>query len=134
MRRVLMAFLVAGSAGCFSDALTGSSAVTGKYTLSRVNGEPLPYTTSRTATTRTELLDDAVTLFGGGTYATSGHVRTTVDGQSTTAARVETGTYEVFGTSVTMRTSDGTLTRHAQLEGTRRLTFIESGLTAVYTK
>lgn len=129
-----MAFLLASSAGCFSDALTNSSTIPGRFTLRSVNGAPLPYTMSQSGTTRTELVDDAITLFTGGTYATSGHVRTTVGGQSTTAERVETGTYNVFGTSVTLVTSDGTVTRLAMLAGTEKLTFIESGITRVYTK
>ena len=37
------------------------------------------------------------------------------------------------GTSITLRTSDGALTRLAMVDGSR-MTFVESGMTAVYSK
>jgi hypothetical protein len=133
MRKVLMALVVVFSAGCLGDGMTGSSTVTGAYTLRTVNGSPLPYTIVGSGTARTEIIDDVITLYEGGTYAESGHSRTTLNGQVANASNTETGSYSLFGTSVTLRSSDGGRTRMPTIDG-NTMTIVESGMTAVFTK
>jgi hypothetical protein len=133
MRKVLMALVVVFSVGCLGDGMTGSSTVTGAYTLRTVNGSPLPYTIAGSGTARTEIIDDVITLYEGGTYAESGHSRTTLNGQVANASNIETGSYSLFGTSVTLRSSDGGRTRMPTIDG-NTMTIVESGMTAVFTK
>jgi hypothetical protein len=133
MHKVLMALVVVFSVGCLGDGMTGSSTVTGAYTLRTANGSPLPYTIVGSGTARTEIIDDVITLYEGGTYAESGHSRTTLNGQVANESNTETGSYSLFGTSVTLRSSDGGRTRMPTIDG-NTMTIVESGMTAVFTK
>ncbi|MDB4915535.1 MAG: hypothetical protein JWM95_3179 [Gemmatimonadetes bacterium] len=133
MRKVMLGLGLAFSVGCFDDVLTGSSTVNGAYTLRTINGSPLPYTTAGSGTNKTETLDDVLTLYQGSTYAESGHVRKTVNGQVTTTNNTETGSYTLVGTSITLRSSDGTLGRIAMINA-NTMTFITDGVTSVFMK
>jgi hypothetical protein len=133
MLRPLMGLVVALSVGCLGDGMTGSSTVTGAYTLRTVNGAPLPYTIVGSGTAKTEIIDDVITLYEGGTYAESGHSRTTVSGQVANESNTEAGSYSLFGTSVTLRSSDGGRTRMPTIDG-NTMTVVESGMTSVFTK
>lgn len=118
---------------CGDNTPTGASTVTGTYTLRTVNGAALPYTMSQTATSKVELLDDAISLYQGGTYSTVSHVRTTTNGTPVTETREGAGTYILLGTSITLVTSDRSSQRLATGDATS-MTFVESGVTQIYRK
>jgi hypothetical protein len=132
MRKVLMALLVTVSLACDSD-VTGSSTVNGPYTLRTVNGSPLPYITSGSGTTKSEIVDDVITLYEGGTYAELGHSRITVNGQVTTETTTEGGTYSLFGNSVILRSGNGIHVRMPTIEA-NTMTLVENGMRSVFRK
>ena len=43
MRQVVTWVMVASCIGCLGEGITGSSTVTGTYTLRTINGSPLPH-------------------------------------------------------------------------------------------
>ena len=133
MRRLLTALIVSLSLACLGEGVTGSSSVTGSYTLRTINGAPLPYTISGSGTTSTEIIRDVITLYQGNTYARSRDSRTTVNGQTTNESTAETGSYGLFGTSITFQngvTGESTL---GNING-NTMTIVKSGMTSVYTK
>lgn len=133
MRKVLIALVVMFSVACLGDGLTGSSTVNGAYTLRTINGAGLPYTIVSNATSKTEIVDDVITLFQGGTYDESGHSRTTLNGQVSNESNSETGSYVLLGTSVTFQSSDRTRSRLMTIAA-NAMTFVEPGMTSVFSK
>ena len=133
MRRVMLGLIVACSVACFDDSIVGSPTVTGTYTLRTINGSPLPYVLAQTSTSKTEVLDRAITLHKGSTYASSGHLRVTENGQTTTISTPATGTYSLFGNSISFRSNAGGGDAVAIIDG-NRMTFIEAGMTSVFRK
>ena len=133
MRSVVVGLVVACSVGCFDDSIVGSSTVTGTYTLRTVNGSPLPYVLSETATSKTELLDRAITLHEASTYAESGHLRTTENGEATTIATQASGSYSLFGNSISFNNNAGAPTTIAIIDG-NTMKFVEPGMTLVFRK
>jgi hypothetical protein len=133
MRRVLMGLIVMLCVACLQGGLTGSSTVTGAYTLRTINGSALPYTIASSGTSKTEIVDDVITLFQGGTYAESGHSRTTLAGQVSNESNSETGSYGLVGTSVTFQSSDRTRSRLMTITA-NTMTFVEPGMTSVFSK
>ena len=127
---VLMAVLATVRCG---DTSTGISTINGPWTLHSVNGAPLPYRTSNGSGGTTELLDDVLTLYVGGTWAESARVRTSAGGQVSTETRGSAGSYPTFGTSITFTNAANQSTRLATFANDE-LTFIETGMTAVYRK
>jgi hypothetical protein len=118
---------------CSDDGLTGSSTITGAYSLKTINGSSLPYTVSGSGDNKTEILDDVITLYEGGTYAQSGHRRITTNGTATTVSNTSSGSILLLGTSVTLNNSDGINSRIARIEA-NDMTIIEDGLTQIYRK
>lgn len=134
MRRSAIALAVALGAACGSTEPVGGASTTGAYTLRTVNGASLPYASVAATGTKTEVLDAVLNMYQGGTYAETGHVRTTTSGgQVTTTATTETGTFSILGTSITFRTSDGVRQRLATGDGVH-ITFVENGVTRIYAK
>lgn len=132
MRRLLMGLAAACSMACFGD-VTGSSTVNGAYTLRTINGEALPFTIAGSGADRTEIVDDVITLYRGGTFAQSGHSRVTVGGQVSNETSTATGIYLLLGTSVTLRANGGAPDVVAMVDG-NTMTIVESGRTSAYTK
>jgi hypothetical protein len=133
MRQVLTWAMVASCIGCLGEGITGSSTVTGTYTLRTMNGSPLPYTIPGSGTDKTEIMSDAITLFQGGTYARERHSRVTVSGQVTNETVMEGGTYNLFGNSISMRLSGTGPIVQAVING-NTMTFVEDGVTSVFSK
>ena len=133
VRSLLIAFVVSFVVACDSGKVTGSSSVTGTYTLRTINGSSLPYTLPGGGTTKTEIVDDVLSLYQGGTYSESGHMRVTANGQVTAEAISEAGAYTLFGTSITFRSGDGTRQRLATGDS-ESIIFVESGVTQVFKK
>ncbi len=133
IRVAALAIAVVVSLGCSGDDLTGSSTINGAYSLRTINGSSLPFTTSGSGNDKTEVVDDVITLYEGGTYAESGHLRVTVSGTVTTVNNTETGSVVLLGNSVTLRSSDGLSSRIARIEA-NDMTIIDSGRTQIYRK
>lgn len=134
MRRYALAGAIAlVSTACLDEGLTGSSTVTGVYTLRTINGSPLPYTLSGSGDNKTELVSDAITLFQGGTYSRERHSRLTTNGQVTDEMTTEGGSYTLLGTSVSMRAA-GTGPVVLATINANTMTIVEAGLTAVFSK
>jgi hypothetical protein len=133
MRRSLIGLVVSLSAACM-DGVTGASTVTGAYTLRTVNGSPLPYTLSTSGTVTTEIVDGVITLYQGGTYAETTRLRVTTNGQSAIETKNGSGSFGLQGTSITLRSSDGATQRLANIKDAETMTFVEAGMTRVFTK
>jgi len=117
--------------GCVGGGIVGSSTVTGVYTLRSINGSPLPYAISTTSTGKTEVIDDAITLYEGFTFAESIQTRITVNGQATDQTNDTSGAYTLLGNSITLvingQQRAGTIDANA-------MTFVNAGLTSVFKK
>lgn len=133
MRRLMIAVVVACSVACNNDGLTGSTTVNGKYTLRTVNGSALPYTISGSGANKTEILDDAITLYEGFTYSRSAHSSVTVNGTASDVTTSDAGSYSIFGTSVTLTSGTGGPTTLALVSG-NSMTVSTAGLTYVFRK
>jgi hypothetical protein len=133
MRKLLMAVLIIASAGCLKDNITGSSTATGVYTLRRLNDTSLPYTLPNTGGTKTEVIDATLTLYQGGTYAETRHLRLTTNGQTTTETREEAGSYTFFGITLTLTNGVTLVERRGRIEG-NTMTIVEPGVTWTYRK
>ena len=133
MRRGLVGLIVAFSAACLGEGLTGSSTITGDYTLRTINGSPLPYTISGSGANRTEIVGEVITLYQGGTYARSRDWRIVVNGQMTSESSAEAGSYTLLGTSVTLVNGANGQTTLASINAST-MTIVKAGMTAVFTK
>jgi len=126
-----MALALAGAVAC-GDSSTGLVNVEGTYTLRSINGVTLPYVVLQTGTDKVEVVDDVISLATNGTYTEVGHTRSTSNGQVSTDTGTDNGTYTTTGTSITLRSSDGTSTVGTVNSGT--LTLVDQGLSAVFTR
>lgn len=133
MRSLLIAFVLTLVVACDSGKVIGTSSVTGTYTLRTVNGSSLPYTLPGGGTTKTEILDDVLNLYQGNTYSESGHMRVTVNGQATNQTISESGSFSLFGTSITFTSGDGSHTRLSNADS-ESIIFVEAGVTSVFKK
>lgn len=133
MRGLLAVLIVAFSVGCLGEGLTGSSTITGDYTLRTINGSPLPYTISGSGADRTEIVREVITLYQGGTYARSRDSRTTVGGQVTSESSAEAGSYTLLGTSITLVNGANGQATLAGINA-NTMTIVKAGMTAVFTK
>ena len=133
MRKVLVCLLLVVSAGCLNEDVVGDTTATGAYTLTRINNAALPFTLSTVGTTKTELLDAVITMFQGGTYAETSHLRVTTNGVVTTQTRNDTGSYSFFGITLTLTSSAGNPERRGRIEATT-MTIIEEGKISTYRK
>jgi hypothetical protein len=130
---MLMALVIVLSAACNNDGLTGSTTVNGKYTLRTINGSALPYTVAGTGANKTEVLGDTITLYEGFTYARSAHSRVTVNGQASEVTAAESGSYNIFGTSITLTPGNGGTGTLVLVSG-NTMTLSTSGFVYVFRK
>ncbi|MEO8193131.1 MAG: hypothetical protein ABI681_04720 [Gemmatimonadales bacterium] len=134
MKRVMLGLVVAFCFACF-EGQVGSSTITGAYTLRTINGAPLPYTVSGSGEATTEIIDDVITLYQGGTYSEVGHSRTTVNGHVTNETSSDTGNYALgFGTSVTLRSNNLGSTTLVNIEDGSTMTMVKAGMAKVFRK
>ena len=131
MRRIFAGVLIALLAAC--DGEIGPSTTTGTYTLRTINGSKLPVVISGSGNDKTEVLDDTIILYEGGTYAETAHNRVTVAGQASTVTRTEAGSWVTLGTSITMTPAGTSTQRIGQVQGYDMI-FIVAGQTSVFTK
>lgn len=137
MHRALMALAMAwtiAACGVFTESPPGSSTSTGEYTLQSVNGAPLPFTTSQAGTTKSELVDDVIQLFQGGTFARTFHTRTTTNGQTVNTANTRTGTWGIgLGATITLTANEDRSTMTVSINA-RRMTSLLEGNNYLYMK
>jgi len=127
-----IALLLLFSVACFDDSITGSSTVTGTYTLRAVNGSPVPYAVPGTGPGTTEIVAGSIVLYKSATYARAGHSRTTLNGQVTEMHTTETGTWFVEGTRISLRSATGVATE--SLITGNDMTIVNPGMTLVFRK
>ena len=132
MRKSLLALAAVMFVAC-DDGVVGTSTTSGDYELKTVNGAALPATLSGSGANKTEILDHVITLYSGGTYSEAGHLRVTLNGQTSTQNTSGTGAFSFFGTSVTLLSSDGTYERRG-LFNEKAITIVEEGRTMVFSK
>ncbi|MDB4888965.1 MAG: Lipocalin-like domain protein [Gemmatimonadetes bacterium] len=134
MRKLVIALVLAAAAACGGDSTSPVDAsIAGTYKLQTMNGAPLPYTFFVEGNQKLELLDDQLVLTDGGTYAESGHSRTTINGQATTDANTDAGTYTRSGTAITFRSSADNSIVSGTISGSS-VTVVIQGLSGVYTR
>jgi hypothetical protein len=135
MRRLLVmtyAFAAVLLAGCGSDSPTAptQASMAGTWSLSTVNGSPLPFVFQ--ADPKIELLSDVLTVVSDGSFSEILQARYTQGTTVTTQTYNDGGTFSLNGTAATFRFNDGS-TGTATVSGTT-MTVAESGYSYVYKK
>jgi len=131
MRRLFLITIAGLFVGCDSG-VTGISTVTGNWSLRTLNGTSLPYAVSGSGANKTEIVDDVYTFFEGFTFSETVHKRVTTNGQQSTVTENETGSFSLFGESVTITGNSGVV-RRGLIDGkSNTMTIVEEGLTFVY--
>ena len=135
MRRMLAIVCTVATvlvAGCDSVEATvpTDNAIAGTWSLSTVNGAPLPYTIQ--STPKIELVGDQLVVSANGTFTVSTQLRITNGTTVTTQTVADGGTYSVNGTAATFIFNGGT-TGDATVSG-NTLTVVEPGVSLVYQK
>lgn len=120
MKRIAIAALAIGLAGCGSDISAPSGSVNAQFTARTVNGATLPYTFSNGYT----LQSDNLTFFNDGTYSDAEQF---TDGSVT----VEQGYYTNNNGAITFTNSQSGQSYSGSLSGSV-LTLILPGRTEVY--
>ena len=129
MRILRLVMAIAGVALIACTEITaGNPNLAGTYTLRTMNGQSLPFTAPGGTT---QVIDDAISVYEGGTWSSTGHVRTTPSGAAETVSR--TGPFTSFGTSLSFRVNETGATRVA-VYSADALTFVEDGVTSVYKR
>jgi len=133
VRKALAALALVGVTACLDDPVVGTTTLTGAYVLRTLNGSPPPAVVSGSGDNKTEVIDDVITLFEGGSYAENGHMRVTVNGQSSDEIISETGHYSPLGTSISLNSSTGR-TRVTSSSDGRSLVITEAGVRWFFSK
>lgn len=134
MKRPWLLATVALLVGCFADDNFKGMTFEGTYALQSINGAPLPSLVSESGSVKTELLDEAYVFAQGLVFNRVSHVRTTTNGQATTATVNQSGYVVLYmGNSVYFFNSDGSNQRLG-IVSDNSLTFSETGRTYVYRK
>jgi hypothetical protein len=133
--RLLSAVLLAGLIACGGDSPTEptQASLAGTWSLTTINGSPLPYTIALVGTDKVEVVSDVLNVSSNGTFTQLTSVRTTSNGQATTDNESDSGTYTISGTAVTFHFQSDGSTGTATWSG-NTMTVAESGLSGVYKK
>ena len=134
MRRLLSLTLALAIVACGSDSSSGptNASVAGTWSLQTVNGSPLPFTLA-TSPAKLELLSYVVNVTSTGTWTSAQSIRTTFNGQATTASTTDAGTYTLSGNAVAISSTSSSTVLAGTVNG-NTLTLASSGLTFVFTK
>lgn len=143
MRRALLVLLPLFAAACLSTAdnslqLDPTDAnVTGAFSLSSINGTPLPVLASVSSTQEFDLTSDTLSLASDGTWTETSVYKVTLltDNTSTTTATVISGTYTIQNQQINFvqTTTGGTLTFAGSVKGAR-LTVVFGGSQFLYNR
>lgn len=134
MRRLLSLALALTIVGCGGDDSTTeptNSSIAGTWALQTINGAPLPFTLA-TVPAKIELVSATAVINANGTWTSSSQTRTTINGQATTTTENDNGTYTISGSTIALRSSDGTV-ESGTISGST-FTQVESGFTFVFKK
>ena len=133
MRRFLYLLPLVALLACGADGSTNPGAsIAGAYSLTTVNGAPLPFVVQQAGTYKYEITADTYTLAAGGTWTEVRADRTTSNGAVTTSTKTDAGVWSRNGTSITL-----TSTANGTLSGTvsgNTLSLSSAGNTMVFTK
>lgn len=138
MRKVvlsLLVFLLVGACGGDSGGPTSVSAnASGAFTLRTVNGQNLPFVVpGSTSTDKAEITGGFINLNRDQTYSAGLSVRLTQGNTVLTDTQTDMGIWSVTGSSITMRSSDGSSVS-AAWDGGSRLTMVDEGISLVFQK
>ena len=131
MRKTLIGVALL-SVACMNDDIVGGTTVTGAYVLRTVNASPPPVTIAGSGDNKTEVIDDIITLFEGGSYAENGHARVTANGQMTVEVIAESGRYSPVGNSISLISNTGRI--RVAASDAISMTIVEAGITWFYSK
>ena len=108
--------------------VVGDPTVFGDYQLRSVNGKSLPAEANGV-----QYLDETISLAEALTYQDFGHTKVVASGVTQNISEV--GSYQfLFGTNVTLQSSDGARTRLAKVKDSNEMTIVENGVTLVFRK
>jgi len=118
---------------CGGDDSTGPGAsIAGAYSLTTVNGAPLPFVVQQAGTYKYEITADTYTLAAGGTWTEEWTDRTTSNGAVTTSTNTDAGTWSGNGASITL-TSPASGAVSGTVSG-NTLSLSADGFTLIFTK
>jgi len=127
MRLFICAAMVLLLASC-DRGVVGEATVFGDYPLRTVNGKSLPAEANGI-----QYIDENISLAEALTYQDTGHTKITATGATQTISEV--GSYAfLFGTNVTLTSSDGARIRLAKVKDSDEMTIVENGVTLVFRK
>src|SRR5262245_21206057 len=135
MRRLLVLALSLVAA-CGGDSTTGppvQEQIAGTWTLSTVNGAPLPFTIAQTGTNKIEILSDVFVVVSTGSFTQTTTVRSTINGVVSTQSVADAGTYTVNGTAITLHFNSDGSTGTASWSG-NTMTTTDGGIALVYLR
>ena len=135
MRRllVLALSLVAACGGDSTTAPPVQEQIAGTWTLSTVNGAPLPFTIAQTGTNKIEILSDVFVVVSTGSFTQTTTVRSTINGVVSTQSVADAGTYTVNGTAITLHFNSDGSTGTASWSG-NTMTTTDGGIALVYLR
>ena len=118
---------------CGGDGSTSPGAsIAGAYSLTTVNGAPLPFVVTQAGTYKYEITAETYTLAAGGAYTEVLTDRTTSNGAVTTSTKTDAGRWSTNGTSITL-TSPALGAVSGTVSG-NTLSLTSQGNTKVFTK
>ena len=138
MRRLLLLALPIALLACGGDDNSTAptlASLAGTWNLTTVNGAPLPFTVASTASAKTEILSEVVTVESNGTFTQLLQPRNTINGQATVTTLPSSGTIALSGNLVTVNvTGSGTLS--GTLNSNTMFTVVDptTGATFVFVK
>ena len=133
MRRLvslMLAFTIVACGGDDSTTAPTNASVAGTWTLQTINGSPLPFTLTSVGTTKVEAVSAVFVVNANGTWTGSSKTLTTINGQASTSTDTDGGTYTLSGSTVALRSNDGTI-ETGTISG-NTLTAVESVFTFVF--
>jgi hypothetical protein len=133
MRILPLALLIVAISCSDSTTAPTFASVAGTWSLQTINGTPLPFTTSQSATDRTEILSDIVNATSSGTFTETTTFRFTQNGSVSTQTSVDNGTFSLNGTAVTFTFNSDGSTDTGSLNG-NTMTVTQTGFALVFRK
>lgn len=133
MRRLLLICAIVGGIACGDSTSPGMAAVAGTWSLQSVNGSPLPYTISQGSLSTTQIASGTLVVSRSGTFTDTTTVATTANGEQSTSAEADSGSYSLNGAVVSFAFVTDGLTGTGLLNGDS-VTVALSGYSLLYTK
>jgi hypothetical protein len=101
MRKLIALLAFVAAAGCGSDKVTNpaSDSIAGTFSVTSVDGNPLPYTV-QSGTSSATLTTDVLTVADGGTWTETWSYTLTVNGSTTNQTQSDGGTWTRSGAAV----------------------------------